>query len=87
MADEIDVSQAESDFLLSLRLSQRAQYQGQSAKVCVECGDNIPLARRIPTLGPVLFKDNANRDKEVSFCAIASSHYIEQLKNKLALTK
>ncbi|EQC1412775.1 TraR/DksA C4-type zinc finger protein [Providencia rettgeri] len=51
MADEIDVSQAESDFLLSLRLSQRAQYQGQSAKVCVECGDNIPLARRITLPG------------------------------------
>lgn len=46
MADEIDVSQAESEFLLSLRLSQRAQYQGQSAKVCVECGENIPLVRR-----------------------------------------
>lgn len=51
MADEIDVSQAESDFLLSLRLSQRAQYQGQSAKACVECGDNIPLARRITLPG------------------------------------
>lgn len=51
MADEIDVSQAESDFLLSLRLSQRAQYQGQSAKVCVECGDNIPLARRMALPG------------------------------------
>ncbi|EJF7710709.1 TraR/DksA C4-type zinc finger protein [Providencia rettgeri] len=51
MADEIDVSQAESDFLLSLRLSQRAQYQGQSAKVCVECGDNIPLARRVALPG------------------------------------
>ncbi|WP_272693145.1 TraR/DksA C4-type zinc finger protein [Providencia sp. PROV077] len=51
MADEIDVSQAESDFLLSLRLSQRAQYQGQSAKVCVECGDNIPLARQIALPG------------------------------------
>ncbi|WP_407902038.1 hypothetical protein [Providencia rustigianii] len=51
MADEIDVSQAESEFLLSLRLSQRAQYQGQSAKVCVECGDNIPLARRMALPG------------------------------------
>lgn len=51
MADEIDVSQAESDFLLSLRLSQRAQYQGQSAKVCIECGDNIPLARRMALPG------------------------------------
>ncbi|MBG5929610.1 TraR/DksA C4-type zinc finger protein [Providencia rettgeri] len=51
MADEIDVSQAESDFLLSLRLSQRAQYQGQSAIMCVECGDNIPLARRIALPG------------------------------------
>ncbi|MER5018625.1 TraR/DksA C4-type zinc finger protein, partial [Providencia stuartii] len=34
-----------------LRLSQRAQYQGQSAIVCVECGDNIPLARRIALPG------------------------------------
>ncbi|CAG9436779.1 TraR/DksA C4-type zinc finger protein [Providencia alcalifaciens] len=51
MADEIDISQAESEFLLSLRLSQRAQYQGQSAKVCVECGDNIPLARRMALPG------------------------------------
>lgn len=51
MADEIDVSQAESDFLLYLRLSQRAQYQGQSAIMCVECGDNIPLARRITLPG------------------------------------
>lgn len=51
MADEIDVPQAESDFLLSLRLSQRAQYQGQSAIMCVECGDNIPLARRIALPG------------------------------------
>lgn len=51
MADEIDVSQAESEFLLSLRLSQRAQYRGQSAKVCIECGDNIPLARRIALPG------------------------------------
>ncbi|WP_231137214.1 TraR/DksA C4-type zinc finger protein [Providencia rettgeri] len=37
--------------MLSLRLSQRAQYQGQSAKVCVECGDNIPLARRMALPG------------------------------------
>ncbi|WP_272539728.1 TraR/DksA C4-type zinc finger protein [Providencia sp. PROV197] len=51
MADEIDVSQAESEFLLSLRLSQRAKYQGQSAKVCVECGDSIPLARRTALTG------------------------------------
>lgn len=51
MADEIDVSQAENEFLLSLRLSQRAQYHGQSAKFCVECGDNIPLARRIALPG------------------------------------
>ncbi len=36
MADEIDVSQAESDFLLSLRLSKRAQYQGESAEHCVD---------------------------------------------------
>lgn len=60
----------------------------------VDKKDISPLSQEIikfkdtlPTLGPVLFKDNANRDKEVSFCAIASSHYIEQLKNKLALTK
>lgn len=41
----------------------------------------------LPKFGLVLFKDNANRDKEVSFCAIASAHYIEQLKNKLGLIK
>ncbi|MEQ5075603.1 TraR/DksA family transcriptional regulator [Providencia alcalifaciens] len=51
MADEIDISQAESDFLLSLRLSQRAQYQGQSAEVCVECGESIPLARQMALTG------------------------------------
>ncbi|HHE6471299.1 TPA: TraR/DksA C4-type zinc finger protein [Providencia rettgeri] len=51
MMDEIDVSQAESEFLLSLRLNQRAKYQGQSAIICVECGDNIPLARRIALQG------------------------------------
>lgn len=47
----------------------------------------IKFKETLPTLGPVLFKDNANRDKEVSFCAIASAHYIEQLKNKLGLKK
>ncbi|HAS8352975.1 TPA: TraR/DksA C4-type zinc finger protein [Morganella morganii] len=46
MADEIDVSQAESDFLLSLQLSKRAQYQGESAEHCTECGECIPVARR-----------------------------------------
>lgn len=46
MADEIDVSQAESDFLLSLRLSKRAQYQGESAEHCVDCGETIPVGRR-----------------------------------------
>ncbi|HHR6502971.1 TPA: TraR/DksA C4-type zinc finger protein [Providencia alcalifaciens] len=51
MSDEIDVSQAESDFLLSLRLSQRAQYQGQSAEFCTKCGELIPLARRIALPG------------------------------------
>ncbi|WP_272520812.1 TraR/DksA C4-type zinc finger protein [Providencia sp. PROV223] len=51
MADEIDVSQAESEFLLSLRLSQRTQYHGQSAKFCIECGESIPLARRIALTG------------------------------------
>lgn len=51
MADEIDISQSESDFLLSLRLSQRAQYQGQSAEACVECGEHIPLARRMALPG------------------------------------
>lgn len=51
MADEIDVSQAESEFLLSLRLSQRAKYQGQSAKICIECGESIPLARRLALPG------------------------------------
>lgn len=51
MADEIDISQAESDFLLFLRLSQRAQYQGQSAETCMECGERIPLARRMALPG------------------------------------
>ncbi|QXX85106.1 TraR/DksA C4-type zinc finger protein (plasmid) [Providencia sp. R33] len=51
MADEIDVSQAESDFLLSLRLSKRKQYQGQSAVSCIDCGDQIPVARRMALPG------------------------------------
>lgn len=46
MADEADISQAESDFLLSLHLNKRTQYQGGSAEHCVECGDPIPVARR-----------------------------------------
>ncbi|ETO41271.1 TraR/DksA C4-type zinc finger protein [Morganella sp. EGD-HP17] len=46
MADEIDVSQAESDFLLSLRLSARAQFQGESAEHCTDCGETIPVVRR-----------------------------------------
>ena len=32
MADEADISQAESDFLLSVILRKRAQYQGESAE-------------------------------------------------------
>lgn len=45
----------------------------------------IKFKDTLPTFGLVLFKNNTSRDKEVSFCAIASAHYIEQLKNKLAL--
>ncbi|HHE6471300.1 TPA: hypothetical protein ACPFI9_003843 [Providencia rettgeri] len=41
----------------------------------------------LPKLGLVLLEDNANRDKKVFFCAIASTHYIERLKNKLGLIK
>lgn len=55
MADEIDVSQAESDFLLSLRLSKRPQYQGQSAEFCIECGDRIPTARQMMLPGVQLY--------------------------------
>lgn len=51
MADEIDASQAESDFLLSLRLSKRTRYQGLSAEVCIECGEIIPYARRMALPG------------------------------------
>ncbi|MEX0425785.1 hypothetical protein KDV38_18935 [Providencia rettgeri] len=47
----------------------------------------IKFKDSLPTLGLVLLNDDTNRDKEVSFCAIASAHYIEQLKNKLKLTK
>ncbi|HFD3738536.1 TPA: TraR/DksA C4-type zinc finger protein [Pseudomonas aeruginosa] len=32
-------------------MSQRAKYQGQSAKVCIECGESIPLARRLALPG------------------------------------
>lgn len=46
MADIADISQAESDFLLSLRLNKRALYQGESAEQCTECGEYIPAARR-----------------------------------------
>ena len=47
----------------------------------------IRLKDTLPKLDLILFKDNANRDEEVSFCAIASAHYIEQLKNKLEIIK
>lgn len=46
MSDEIDSAQIESDFLLSLRLSKRAQYQGESAEYCTGCGEAVPAARR-----------------------------------------
>lgn len=62
MADEIDVSQAESDFLLSLRLSKRAQYQGESAEHCVDCGDPIPVARRSALPG-------------VRYCVFCAEHF------------
>lgn len=39
MADEADISQAESDFLLSLHLNKRTQYQGESAEYCTGCGE------------------------------------------------
>lgn len=47
----------------------------------------IRLKDTLPKLDLVLFKDNTNRDEEVSFCSIASAHYIEQLKNKLEIIK
>lgn len=46
MADEADISQAESDFLLSVILRKRAQYQGESAEYCTGCGEVIPAVRR-----------------------------------------
>lgn len=42
MADEADISQAESDFLLSVILRKRAQYQGESAEYCTGCGAGDP---------------------------------------------
>lgn len=47
----------------------------------------IKLKGALPQLGLVLLKNNANRDKEVSFCAMVSSYYIEKLKNQLGLMK
>lgn len=46
MADEADISQVESDFLLSVILRKWAQYQGESAEYCSSCGDVIPAVRR-----------------------------------------
>lgn len=46
MADETDISQVESDFLLSLVLNSRKQYQGESSEYCVICGGSIPIGRR-----------------------------------------
>ncbi|MGL4212486.1 MAG: TraR/DksA C4-type zinc finger protein [Morganella morganii] len=46
MADEADISQAESDFLLSLHLKKRTQYQGESAEYCTGCGEVILAVRR-----------------------------------------
>ena len=46
MADNADSYQAESDFLLSLRLSARALFQGKNANYCCECGEEIPAERR-----------------------------------------
>lgn len=46
MADPIDISQFESDFLLSLKLRTRVKYTGESADYCQHCGDDIPLARQ-----------------------------------------
>ena len=47
----------------------------------------IKLNDTQPQLGLVLFNANDNRDKAVSFCAIASTHYVEPLKTKLGLVK
>ncbi|HHN8391423.1 TPA: TraR/DksA C4-type zinc finger protein [Morganella morganii] len=46
MADEADISQAESDFVLSLHLNKRTQYQGESTEYCTGCGEVIPAVRR-----------------------------------------
>lgn len=46
MADEADISQAESDFLLSLHLNKRTQYHGESAEYCTGCGEVISAVRR-----------------------------------------
>lgn len=46
MADIADISQAESEFLLSLKLSTRMPFQGESADYCCECGEEIPAERR-----------------------------------------
>ena len=46
MADEADISQAERDFLLSLHLNKRTQYQGESAEYCTGCSEVIPAVRR-----------------------------------------
>ncbi|HGY2267847.1 TPA: hypothetical protein ACNVDL_003452 [Morganella morganii] len=37
MVDEADISQAESDFVLSLHLNKRTQYQGESTEYCTGC--------------------------------------------------
>ncbi|HHR6502970.1 TPA: hypothetical protein ACS8CD_003537 [Providencia alcalifaciens] len=47
----------------------------------------IKLKDTHPQLGLVLFNENDDRDMTVSFCAIAASHYVESLKNKLGLAK
>ncbi|HHV7361595.1 TPA: TraR/DksA C4-type zinc finger protein [Morganella morganii] len=46
MADEADISQAESDFVLSLHLNKRTQYQGESAEYCTGCAVISAVRRR-----------------------------------------
>lgn len=44
MADQADISQAESDFLLSLHLNKRTQYQGEARNTAPAAV--IPAVRR-----------------------------------------
>jgi phage/conjugal plasmid C-4 type zinc finger TraR family protein len=46
MADEVDLAYEEEQRTLSALLAKRTQYHGESAELCEDCGDEIPLARR-----------------------------------------